>query len=89
MDRINLKKFRFICPLFADEFVGSQALECFGSKVEVPLDLSISPWMLDLGKTMFNATFSTNTIKDVLRGVAITGAVRKLDVVICCTVWIL
>lgn len=54
-----------------------------------PLDLSISPWMLDLGKTMFNATFSTNTIKDVLRGVAITGAVRKLDAVICCTVWIL
>ena len=48
-----------------------------------PLDLSIGPWMLNLGKTMFNATFSTNPIKDVLRGVAITSAVRKLDAVIC------
>ena len=35
MDRINLKKFRFIYPLFADEFVGSQAPECFESAVEV------------------------------------------------------
>ncbi len=48
-----------------------------------PLDLSIGPWMLNLGKTMFNATFSANPIKDVLRGVAITGAVRELDAVIC------
>ena len=46
------------------------------------LDLSIDPWMLDLGEAMFNVTFSINPIKDVLRGVAITGAVRELDVVI-------
>lgn len=48
-----------------------------------PLDLTIGPWMLNLCKTMFNATFSTNSIKDVLRGVAITGAVHELDAVIC------
>ena len=44
-----------------------------------PFDLSIGPWVLDLGKTMFNATFSTNPIKDVFRGVAITCAVCELD----------
>ncbi|MNE73633.1 hypothetical protein D3C80_1696550 [compost metagenome] len=47
-----------------------------------PLDLSIGSWMLDPGEAMFNATFSTNPIKDVLRGVAITSAVRELDAVI-------
>jgi len=47
-----------------------------------PLDLPIGPWMLNPGKTVFNATFSTNPIKDVLRGVGITGAVRELDTVI-------
>lgn len=38
--------------------------------------------MLNSGKTMFNAAFSTNPIKDVLRGTAIIGAVRELDTVI-------
>jgi len=38
-----------------------------------PLDLSINPWMLDLGEVMFNSTFSTNPI---------TGAARELDAVI-------
>jgi len=42
MDRINLKKFRFICPLFADEFVGSQAPECFESAAEVVCSNKIS-----------------------------------------------
>jgi len=31
---------------------------------------------------MFNVAFSTNPIKDVLRGTAIIGAVRELDTVI-------
>ncbi len=43
------------------------------------LDLSIGTWMLDPDEAMFNATFSTNPIKDVLRSVAIT---RELDAVI-------
>ena len=55
-----------------------------------PFDLTISPWMLDLGKMMFNAIFSTNPIKDVLRGVVITDTVRELWIPLSVSaVWIL
>lgn len=38
--------------------------------------------MLDLGEAMFNILLSTGPIEDMLKGVAITGAIRELYAII-------
>lgn len=46
------------------------------------LDLTIGPCMFEHSEAIFNILLSTDPIKDVLKGIAITDAVHKLDTII-------
>ena len=46
------------------------------------LNLSVSPRMLDLGESVFNAMRSADAAKNVITSVSITSAIRELDAVI-------
>ena len=45
-------------------------------------DLPIRPGMLELGYAMLDPMLPAHTVKDVLEGVDVTGAVRELNAVI-------